>query len=130
MEEQPLRGVDKISTLAWDPNSLEYAEEEARVQVQKDFTANERMFLAAEMPKDGEVHRVNLSSMWTRSTDALVLPALDEDETSTDESMGSDSASNDESTTSSDDASRNTYRLRYPKIASRGKRAWPPQGGI
>ena len=128
--ESSHKGIDIISTLAWDPNSLEYAEEEARVQVQKDFNANERMFLAAEMPKDGEVHRVNLSSMWTRSTDALVLPALDEDETSTDESMGSDSASNDESTTSSDDASRNTYRLRYPKIASRGKRAWPPQGGI
>ena len=110
---------DITSTLAWDPNSLEHAEEEARVQVQKDFTANERMFLTAEMPKDGEVHRVNLSSVWTRSTDALLLPALDEDETSTDES-----------TTSSGDASRNTYRLRYPKIASRGKRAWPPQGGI
>lgn len=33
---------DITSTLAWDPNSLEHAEEEARVQVQKDFTANER----------------------------------------------------------------------------------------
>ena len=50
-------------------SSVEYAEEEARVQVQ-------------EMPKDGEVHRVNLSSVWTRSTDALLLPALDEDEKS------------------------------------------------
>ena len=83
---------DITSTLTWDPNSLEHAEEEARVQVQKDFTANERMFLTAEMPTDGEVHRVNLSSMWTRSTDALLLPALDEDDTSTDESMGSESA--------------------------------------
>ena len=112
---------DITSRLVWDPNSPEHAEEEARVQVQKDFTANERMFLTAEMPKDGEVHRVNLSSMWTRSTDALLLHALDEDETSTDESTGSESASDDKSTTSSEDASRDTYRPRYPKIASRGR---------
>ena len=54
------------------------------------------MFLSVEMPKDWEVHRVNLSSVWTRPTDALLLPALDEDESSTDESMGSESTSDDD----------------------------------
>ena len=47
------------------------------------MAARRGMYATGGRYKDGEVQRVNLSSIWTRSTDALLLPALDEDETST-----------------------------------------------
>ena len=75
LESLPI--FDVTSSLHWDPNSPEHAEEERRAQAQRDFTAKDRVFLTNEVPREGEVRRVNLSAMWTKSTDAMLIEAME-----------------------------------------------------
>ena len=44
---------------------------------QRDFTAKDRVFLTNEVPREGGVRRVNLSAMWTKSTDAMLIEAME-----------------------------------------------------
>ena len=95
------------SRLRWDPNDPKHAEEEAKVQALRDFTAKDRLMMTAEVPRDGEAHRVNLSAVWTRSTDAMLAPLMDQvsdavSDTTEDEWSSSDSASDSKSDGSSD----------------------------
>ena len=91
------------SQLPWDPNSPEHAKEERKAQMKRDFAAKDRMLITSEPNREGETRRVNLSSLWTRSTDEHLVSALDPaDDTS--ETDGEASLSEDSSDSSSDDS--------------------------
>ena len=94
------------SQLPWDPNSPEHAEEERKAQLKRDFAANDRVLITSEPKRKGETRRVNLSSLWTRSTDDYLVSAIDPaDGTSeTDVETSSDSGGSSSSSDDGDDA--------------------------
>ena len=82
------------SQLPWDPNSSpEHEAEERKAQMRQDFAAKDRMLITSEPRRDGETRRVNvnLSSLWTRSTDECLVSTFDpaDDDTDSDLHLGS-----------------------------------------
>lgn len=124
-ESLPLFEV--TSRLRWDPNDPKHNEEEARVQALRDFTAKDRVMMTAEVPRDGEAHRVNLSAVWTRSTDAMLVPLTDLSDTAsetTDEAYSSsdnDNSSDSGGSTDNEGAGYGEKRRQIKKLKTKAK---------
>ena len=108
-ESEEREGVDEMSTAALTTTTTTTTTAGNKVVIEG---------YSVPLPND---HRENLSVVWSRSTDAYAMPAVDEESLS-DESMGSESTSDDDSYSDSSSSSGTSVEDEYDEFSTKLKK--------